>query len=147
IEVATPPEQLVGPPRGKKGMLDGPDALDPVVERGGNQARARCDTGEEFRLVDGQLVLAPGEEAQPGMKPVREGARDVLDAFAKFRFRKQPVGTRAARAGTARDDGVDARIEGGGDERGLAVARVAGERNLVRLHKRQRVQIIDTTAG
>ena len=122
IQIARLAEQGVNALRRAVGVFDRPDAFHAVVQRRRDQTRPRRDARNELGLIDRQLVLASGEEAQARMQPVGKCAREVLDAFAELRLGEQAIGTRAARAGAAGDDGVHPWIQRRADERRLAVA-------------------------
>src|SRR5262249_4950581 len=103
VEIVAFGVQLVNAASGAVGLFDGPDAFHAVIEGGGDQARRRRDTGDEFRLVDGEFVFASGEEPEPGREPVGEDARDVLDALAELDFGEEPPRAGAPGAAAARD--------------------------------------------
>ena len=91
-------EQLIDAAGVAPGMLEAPDVFDAVVDRDGEEARARGDAGEELVLVDGQEILAPGKEAQAQVEPVGVAAGEILDALLQLRFRAEAVRDRAAGA-------------------------------------------------
>ena len=146
IQLGAFAQQLIHAARGMIRLLNRPEAFRGIIERRGNEAGPGRNAGQEFVLVDGQFVFAPGKEAQPRMQPVGKSARDVFDPFAKLCFREQAIAARAARAGAAGDDGGDALIQRGGDEGKLAVPRMAGERNPLAIHDVQCVEIINAPA-
>src|SRR5262245_52920735 len=80
------------------------------------------------------------------MQPIGKDARDVLDPFTELNLRKETVRARPARAGTAGNDRANPLIEGRRDEGSLSISRMTGERDLIRVHKRKRLQVIDAPA-
>ena len=129
--------------RGVVDLLVAPGVGHFVVEPVLNQDGARREHRDNQVAVHGQAVFLAGEEPEARMEPDRETARRGLDAFPHAVLATETPGRDAADASAAGDHGRDALIERRRDERHLAGARVAGDRDAGLVDLRHGQQVID----
>lgn len=146
-EVVVGVEEVVGGEGGEVGGLYCGGEVVGVVDRGGEEAGARGDEGEEGIGVDGELGFAAGEEAEAGVVPLGEVAGHGFDGFGGLGFALEAGGGGAALAGGADEDQGDAGIEGGGDEGLFGVAGVAGESDLIGVDVGEGEAVVEGAAG
>ena len=92
-------------------------------------------------LVERQLVGPVVELLESRVEPVRKLVVDLLDRLRTFD--RGAAGGGAATAGLVRNGLCDAVVERGGQERGLAQARMAGDNDAAPVEVRVRHEIID----
>lgn len=112
-------------------------------ETGVEHEAAWSDEGEEGVLIDGQFVLAAGEEAQARVEPVGLAGSEELNAFIGEGFAGETprVGFAAVAAGG--DGGGDALVEGRGEKGRFAVAGVAGDADLGLVYFGEGIEVVD----
>ena len=108
-----------------------------------HEQAARSHQRHQQVLVHRQFVLAAGEKPQPRMEPVRKRAGDLLEALVLEHVARVPPGIAFAGVPAGGDDGRDALVESGREQRLLAVPGMAADRDLAFVHLGQCRQVVD----
>ena len=138
-------EQLVHAARGPIGLLEAERIARRLRKSRIHHQTARRDEREQRVLIDGQLVLPAGKEAQPRMKPVRLHAGQELDALVRERLGGVAPWIALAAVATRGDDRANPLVDRSRQEGLLAVARVPGQSNPALVDLRQRFEVVDRT--